>query len=59
MTYNKIIRSVLDLDVPARHSKKNNHYHAYNPFREPIIHRQINGEEIVPLNLSKLWNTYS
>lgn len=56
MTYHKMIRSVLGVDVRARNSKYGSDNYAYNPFQNPIIHKQINGEEIVPINLSKLWN---
>jgi hypothetical protein len=51
-----MIRSVLGVDVRARNSKYGSDNYAYNPFQNPIIHKQINGEEIVPINLSKLWN---
>ncbi|MGG3471371.1 hypothetical protein ABES02_28355 [Neobacillus pocheonensis] len=54
MTVNKYVRNILGVDVRARFStadSKNN----YDPFKNPIIHKQINGREIVSLNVKKLW----
>ncbi|WP_223594626.1 hypothetical protein [Neobacillus bataviensis] len=54
MTINKYVKNILGVDVRARFSiagSGNN----YDPFKNPIIHKQINGREIVPLNVKKLW----
>jgi hypothetical protein len=54
MTYSKYIRSILGVDVRARSSNKYSE-EQYNPFNNPIIHKQINGREIVPLDITRLW----
>ncbi len=55
MTYHKMIRSVLGVDVRPRSSNELDNTFTHDPFANPIIHKQINGTEIVPINLSKLW----
>lgn len=56
MSYTKTIRSVLGIDVRARCSNIQSDNHAFDPFQNPIIHKRVNGEDIIPLNVSKLWN---
>ncbi|WP_187292136.1 hypothetical protein [Bacillus sp. 1NLA3E] len=53
MTYHNKIRSILGVDVRARYSETDSGN--YEPFKNPLIHKQINGSEIVPLNITKLW----
>ncbi|MGV3265618.1 MULTISPECIES: hypothetical protein [Bacillaceae] len=55
MTYHKMIRSVLGVDVRPRSSNELDNTFTHDPFANPIIHKQINGTEIVPINLRKLW----
>jgi hypothetical protein len=50
--HNKI-QSVLGVDVRARHIEKETAQ--LDPFINPLIHKQINGNDIVPLNITKLW----
>ncbi|WP_177177303.1 hypothetical protein [Bacillus sp. MUM 116] len=54
MSYNKYIKNILGVDVRAQHSEEDSE-NTYAPFENPIIHKQINGREIVPLDLAKLW----
>lgn len=42
-----------DFDVYARHIYKDGK--DYEPFKNPLIHKRIDGFVIVPLNLEKLW----
>lgn len=56
MSYTKTIRSVLGIDVRARSSNIQSENSAYDPFQSPIIHKRIDGKDIIPLNISKLWN---
>jgi hypothetical protein len=53
MTYQNNIRSILGVDVRARSSNKDSE--EYDPFKNPIIHKQINGKVIVPLDETRLW----
>lgn len=53
MTYHNKIRSILGVDVRARYFDKDSGN--YDPFKNPLIHKQINGREIVPLEMTKLW----
>lgn len=57
MTYPDKIKSILGIDVRARKFIDDNNN--YDPFKNPIIHKQINGQEIVPLNLAILWGNQS
>lgn len=53
MTNSNGIRSILGIDIRARSSV--NDSEEYDPFKNPIIHKQINGRVIVPLNTTRLW----
>jgi hypothetical protein len=53
MSYHNKIQSFLGVDVRASYCNKDDEN--YDPFKNPIIHKRINGLEIVPLNLTKLW----
>ncbi|MFK9093620.1 hypothetical protein [Bacillus salipaludis] len=53
MTYKSKIRGILGVDVRARYSDKDSKN--YDPFENPLIHKRLNGSEIVPLNMSRLW----
>jgi hypothetical protein len=53
MTYHNKIQSILGIDVRARYSNVDNRN--YDPFKNPLIHKQINGREIVPLDRTSLW----
>jgi hypothetical protein len=53
MTNNQIIRSFLGIDDRARFSNKD--CGDYDPFKNPIIHKQISGKEIIPLDVTRLW----
>jgi hypothetical protein len=39
----------------ARHKTKGSLY-LEQYFEEPIIHREIQGDRVVPLNLNRVWN---
>jgi hypothetical protein len=47
------IRNVLGIDVRSRHKDQENGN--YDPFKNPLIHKRIDGNVIVPPNMSKLW----
>ncbi|MDQ1003976.1 hypothetical protein QFZ28_004376 [Neobacillus niacini] len=53
MTYSNKIKSILGVDVRARYLNEDDLIH--DPFKYPIIHKQINGKVIVPLDLVRLW----
>jgi hypothetical protein len=53
MTNNNTIRSILGVDVRPRSSKIDKEH--YEPFKNPLIHKQINGRVIVPLDSTRLW----
>ncbi len=53
MTYRNNIRNILGVDVRARYSNKDSGI--FEPFNTPIIHKQISGRDIVPLDVTKLW----
>jgi hypothetical protein len=53
MTNSNYIRSILGINVRARSS--NNDSRDYDPFNNPIIHKQINGRVIVPIDITRLW----
>jgi len=55
LTYSNKIKSILGVDVRARYLNLNEDDLIHDPFKYPIIHKQINGKEIVPLNLVRLW----
>jgi hypothetical protein len=55
MTYSNKIKSILGVDVRARNLYLNEDVPIHDPFKYPIIHKQINGKEIVPLDLVRLW----
>lgn len=53
MTAQKIIPNIFGSEIHAyRHEKDDP---SYDPFKNPIIHKRINGDIIVPLNTNKLW----
>lgn len=54
MTINKYVKNILGVDVRARFFVEDS-VNIYDPFKNHIIHKQINGREIVPLDLTKLW----
>jgi hypothetical protein len=54
MTYHNNIKSILGVDVRARFINEDGGNY-YDPFKNPIIHKQINGREIVPLDQERLW----
>ncbi|MEH7549836.1 hypothetical protein [Neobacillus vireti] len=53
MTNSNTIRSILCIDVRARSSKKDSL--DYDSFSNPVIHKRINGQVIVPLDITRLW----
>lgn len=53
MTAKNNIRSILGVDIRARSSNKDSE--DYDPFKNPLIHKQINGREIVALDVTRLW----
>ncbi|WP_172799185.1 hypothetical protein [Bacillus sp. FJAT-29814] len=55
MTHNKDIQSILGFEIYARSRFFNQGSEDYDPFKNPIIHKQINGRVIVPLNVEKLF----
>ncbi|MDQ0268643.1 hypothetical protein [Cytobacillus purgationiresistens] len=55
MSYSKKIQSILGVDVRARSSNKINKDFDYTPFKNPIIHKRIDGLEIAPIDSKKLW----
>jgi hypothetical protein len=57
MTYHNKIKSILGVDVRARYFNEDSGN--YDPFKNLIIQKQINGREIVPLNLERLWGNKS
>ncbi len=54
MSYPNKIKSILGVDVRARYY--NDDIRNDDPFQNPIIHKQINGLDIVPLNPQRLWD---
>jgi hypothetical protein len=52
MTYHNKIRNILGFDVRAHYFDKDNGN--YDPFKNPLIYKQINGREIVPLDRTRL-----
>jgi len=54
MTHQKI-KSILGVDVRARHNDNKAIICPTDPFENPLIHKKINGNEIVPLDIHKLW----
>ena len=54
MTHQKI-KSILGIDFRARHNYDEYSNNSIDPFINPIIHKKINGKEIIPLNMKKLW----
>lgn len=52
MSYNKSIRIILGGDVRARNSTVRE---ISDPFKNPIIHKRIDGLEIVPIDTERLW----
>ncbi|WP_175384447.1 hypothetical protein [Bacillus sp. FJAT-27225] len=57
MTYYKKIEYILGVDVRARARIVNEDNIISDPFKNPLIHKQINGREIVPLNVKRLWGS--
>ncbi|MGN7429156.1 hypothetical protein [Cytobacillus praedii] len=49
---NKNIKSILGVDVRARCS---NDKKLYEPFKNPIIHKRVDGIEIIPIDTTRLW----
>jgi hypothetical protein len=49
---NNNVKSILGIDIRARYPEKE--YLDYDPFKNPLIHKHINGTEIVPLDTVKL-----
>jgi len=47
-------KRILGIDVRAR-TRNNDDKSLEDPFKNPIIQKQINGREIVPLDVSRLW----
>lgn len=52
MTRYNIIQSILGVDIHARISTEAKNY---DPFKNPIIHKRIDGQEIVPIDTERLW----
>ncbi|MBY0121600.1 hypothetical protein [Bacillus sp. S/N-304-OC-R1] len=51
MSYRNYL-DVLGLNIRARHHiEKENH----DPFKNPIIHKRLDGLEIVPIDRTRLW----
>ncbi|WP_316568900.1 hypothetical protein [Neobacillus sp. YIM B06451] len=55
MTYYKKIENILGIDVRARARILYQENRISDPFKNPLIHKQINGREIVPLDVERLW----
>ncbi|WP_181884354.1 hypothetical protein [Neobacillus piezotolerans] len=55
MTYYKKIENILGIDVRARARILYQENRISDPFKNPLIHKQINGREIVPLDVKRLW----
>ncbi|WP_197277525.1 hypothetical protein [Bacillus sp. FJAT-27245] len=53
MTYYKKIDYILGIDVRARARIQENRIS--DPFKNPLIHKQIKGREIVPLDVERIW----
>jgi hypothetical protein len=53
MTYINKIRGILGVDVRARFSNIDDRI--YDPFKNPLIHKQVNGKDIVPFDRARLW----
>jgi hypothetical protein len=53
MTFRKNSQNFLSVNLRARHQMEKDDPN-YDPFKDPIIHKRINGIEIVPLNTTKL-----
>lgn len=53
MTFNDKMENILGVNIRVRHSEHDDENYA--PFKNPIIHKRINGSVIVPLNTTKLW----
>lgn len=53
MSYHKKIQRALGVDVRARNSTEDENN--YDPFKTPIIHKRIDGLEIVPIDMGRLW----
>lgn len=52
MSSHKSIQSILGVDVRARYSTESENYDLFN---NPIIHKRVDGLEIVPINTRRLW----
>lgn len=52
MSYHKKIQSILGVEVRARYSTESENY---DLFKNPIIHKRIDGLEIVPIDTRRLW----
>lgn len=48
------IRALLGIDIRARSSNKVI-WGDHDSFKNPIIHKKINGQVIVPLDITRLW----
>jgi hypothetical protein len=52
LSFNKNIKSILGVDVRARFSTDNK---IYDAFKNPIIHKRVDGLDIVPIDTTRLW----
>ncbi|WP_164745656.1 hypothetical protein [Neobacillus mesonae] len=48
------IQALLGIDIRARSSNKVI-WGDHDSFKNPIIHKKINGQVIVPLDITRLW----
>lgn len=53
MNYKNKINSILGVDVRARYGNEKSM--DYDSFKNPIIHKQINGKDIIPLDMTRIW----
>lgn len=57
MTYHyKMVRQILNGDYRAKYPDYDNS--DYDPFKNPLIHKQINGTIISPLDQGRLWGRW-
>ncbi|UAL53092.1 hypothetical protein [Metabacillus dongyingensis] len=57
-TSGESLENILGVHRKAR--RKNQMYYLENSFKNPIVHREINGDKIyVPLNMERVWNQIS
>ena len=56
MTYHyKMVRQFLNGDYKAKYKYPDYDNSDHDPFENPLIHKQINGTVITPLDQGRLW----